>query len=144
MELPSSPAVMLSPNARNRVPLSFGIGGAGIVTVTLNEQTACRLMASVTVQPTDVVPPGNDVLDFGVQLNDVGGVPPVIAGSGYVTIADVAENDAAVTLTVPGQVMPGNCTGVVSPPGCVAVPPHDAAAARQTTANNRPIVLAVG
>src|ERR1017187_727488 len=96
---PFSPAVMLSPNARTRVPTSFGIGGAGTTTITSSEQVACRLIASIAVHVTVVLPAGNVVPDAGAQLDVTGGVPPLAVGLPYVTAADVIDDDAVVTLT---------------------------------------------
>ena len=53
--LPSSPLVMLSPKAKNRVTASFG-GGGTARTVIANEQTSARCSASVAVHDTVVVP----------------------------------------------------------------------------------------
>jgi len=53
---PSSPHVMLSPNATNVVTLRRG--GGGMTTVTGNVQFAVRCCASVMVQVTVVAPTG--------------------------------------------------------------------------------------
>ena len=75
--VPISPPVMLSPNARKRVALSFGVE----VTCTWNVQEAWRLAESDAVQITSVVPPAGNALPDGiVQCVVSGGVPPVATG----------------------------------------------------------------
>jgi len=85
-----SPAVMLSPNARNRVRLSLG-GGS---TVTMNVQASVRAWASITVQLTVVEPTLNAVPAPGVQVGPVKGVtPPATIGVPYPTNADRPSGD---------------------------------------------------
>jgi hypothetical protein len=74
--MPSSPAVMLSPNARNRVTAIFG----GASTVTANVQLLVRCPASVEAQETVVVPIANVDGLGGTQLVVTGTVPPVTVG----------------------------------------------------------------
>ena len=68
----TSPAVMLSPNARNLVAFRLGP-----TTVTANVQLAVRCWASVAVQVTLVEPTGNDDPLDGLQPTMTGVVPPV-------------------------------------------------------------------
>ncbi len=68
---PSSPAVMLSPNARNDVVDSFG----GLVTVTRNEQLSVRCRASVAAQVTVFCPIVNGDPATGVQVVLTGACP---------------------------------------------------------------------
>src|SRR5580692_8697033 len=84
---PSSPAVMLSPNARNLVAVSIG----GASTVTVNTQASARCSASVAVHDTAVVPTLNAVPDWMVQLVVTGGLPLVNVGLGKVTAVDVPD-----------------------------------------------------
>src|SRR5688572_8809576 len=79
-ERPSSPAVTLSPNARNRRMVS----DSGL-SVTENEQVARRWRASVAVQPTTVVPTGKPDPVAGVQIVVTGSAPPATTGGLYVT-----------------------------------------------------------
>ena len=68
---------MLSPNARNRVSVSFG----GDRTVTPNVQELARALKSVTVQVTVVDPTEKPVPLAGVQVGPVSGAePPVTVG----------------------------------------------------------------
>jgi hypothetical protein len=64
-DLETSPAVMLSPKARNFVRVSCGTGA---FTVTEKLHEALARAASVAVQRTVVVPTENPDADVGEQL----------------------------------------------------------------------------
>src|SRR5262249_54851279 len=99
---PSSPSVMLSPNARNDVTDSFG----GSCTTTLNVQLAVRALASLVVQVTVVVPTVNDAALTGRQLVVNGGCPPVIVGAANeTTCADPSSDSTGAGVT--GQAIVG-------------------------------------
>ena len=93
----TSPAVKLSPNARNLVRDSRGTGG---VMVTVNVQLVVSV-AAVAVQRTWVAPTGNSDADGGVQATVARDVPsartapPVVVAAGYVTITGLPFGDAA-------------------------------------------------
>ena len=74
----TSPAVKLSPKARNRVRVICGIA----VTVTENEQDADAAAVSVAVHCTLVVPAPNADPDGRVQLTEIGATPPLVVGAG--------------------------------------------------------------
>jgi hypothetical protein len=120
---PSSPAVMLSPKARNDVVVSLG----GSSTVTTNEQVATRCKASVAVHVTVFCPIANGEPVAGVQVVLTGSLPLATAGSVNVIGAGAPSTDCAVC--APGQVMDGASgvggTGVGTEVGAVA-PPHAA------------------
>ena len=67
----TSPAVMLSPNARNLVAVNCG----ALLTVTVNEHELERFRASVAVQFTVVAPSGNIDPDEGVHATVTGSLP---------------------------------------------------------------------
>ena len=71
--LPSSPRVMLSPNATNFVRLIL----AGAWTVTAKLQLSTRWRLSVAVHETAVVPMPNWVPLPGVQVVVTGDAPPM-------------------------------------------------------------------
>ena len=73
---PSSPYVMLSPNARNFVRRILG----GAVTVTVTLQLDVRCWASVAVQVTVVAPSGNVTPLAGVHDVVIGDAPPATDG----------------------------------------------------------------
>jgi hypothetical protein len=68
---PSSPAVILSPNARNDVVDNLD----GLVTVTVNEQLSVRCNASVAAQVTVFCPIENGDPGTGVQVVLTGACP---------------------------------------------------------------------
>jgi len=74
--VPSSPAVMLSPNATNRVTVSVG----GATTVIANEHGSVRCSASVAVQLTVVCPMANADPESGVQETVTGALPLTTVG----------------------------------------------------------------
>src|SRR3954468_6276471 len=80
---PSSPKVMLSPNATKLVSVRRG----ACWTTMLNVQRSVRWRESVAVHVTGVVPTGNGVLVAGVQLSVTGGEPPVTVAVPYATVA---------------------------------------------------------
>src|SRR3972149_5037969 len=83
--VPFWPSVTLSPYARYFVTPSTGTGG---VSVTLNEQVACRAAASVAMQVTGVVPRPNVEPEPGVHDTAIGAAPPVDVGAGKATGCD--------------------------------------------------------
>jgi len=116
---------MLSPNAMNLTALNL----AGAVTDTSNEHDAVRLVASVAVQATVVVPMLNELPDPGVHATDTGCDPFWVVGITNVTSAVCPFVEDAVTL--PGHEMVGGSgVGV----GLVGDPPQATAAARNTRA----------
>jgi hypothetical protein len=74
--VPSSPAVMLSPNATKRVSEI----GARASTVTVSVQLLVRCFASVAVHVTVVVPMGKVAPLSGVHVMFTGRVPPASVG----------------------------------------------------------------
>lgn len=74
---PFSPSVRLSPKAMKRVALR-----TSGVTLTEKAQAAWRPRASVTTQPTGVVPERKREPEAGVQVTASGRMPPVAAGAG--------------------------------------------------------------
>ena len=100
----TSPFVMLSPTAVNRVPRSMYVG----LTVTRNWHVAARLRLSVAVHVTDVGPAGNVSPDIGVHVVVIGVVPPVTTGGGNVT-GNAALGES--TTTSAGQLIRGASTG---------------------------------
>jgi hypothetical protein len=86
---------MLSPNARNLVRDSCGIGG---VTVTVNAHEVDAFAASVAVHCTVAAPTANAVPDARVQLTSIGSTPPVVAGALNVTGTAAPVVEATVTL----------------------------------------------
>jgi len=123
---PSSPHVMLSPNARKRVRVRLG----GAVTVTLNPHVAVRPAWSVTVQVTAVEPTWNVEPLGGAQVSVVGAVPPVTVAGGYGTGNGAPDGD--VTDTGAGHARDGAATaggvtiGGVGEAGCAGVSEHAA------------------
>src|SRR5690554_5901800 len=77
-----SPAVRLSPKARNLVRDNSGIGA---VTDTVNVQARMVEAPSVAVHCTGVSPTGNSAPDVCVQLTRTGATPPVVVGGLKVT-----------------------------------------------------------
>src|SRR5258708_149883 len=75
---PSSPAVMLSPNATNLVAVSIG----GASTVTVNEHASARCSTSVAVHEIVVVPMPRTVPDWIEQLVKTGGLSLTTVGLG--------------------------------------------------------------
>ena len=86
----TSPEVRLSPNARNFVRDSRGVGA---VTVTSNVQDVDCAAASVAVHCTVVVPTGKSDPDCRVQLTCTGGTPPAAVGGLKVTATGVPRLD---------------------------------------------------
>jgi hypothetical protein len=117
---PSSPAVMLSPKARNDVVVSRG----GSRTVTENEQDAVRCDASVTVQVTVFCPIAKGDPGGGVQAVVTGSLPLLTIGSANVTAAGPPSIDCAVCAA--GQMMVGGSgvggTGTGTGVGAAAPP----------------------
>jgi hypothetical protein len=91
---------MLSPNARNLVRDSCGIGG---VTVTVNVHEVDALVASVAVHCTVAAPAANAVPDARVQLTSMGSTPPLVAGA--LNVTGTAAPVVEATVTLPGQVI---------------------------------------
>jgi hypothetical protein len=96
-----SPAVMLSPRARNLVIVSSGVR----VTVTVNEHELVRFRASVPVHVTVVAPIGKVDPEAGVHANVTGSLPAATVGAAKVTAVPEAAVVLAVTLA--GQVRVG-------------------------------------
>src|SRR5437763_2798749 len=89
--VPSSPQVMLSPNATNRVTESFGTTAGGLTTMA-KEHASERDFASETVQVTVVVPTVNFDPLAAVHDGPVSGVaPPVTLGAPNTTVAPEAS-----------------------------------------------------
>src|SRR5437879_13418804 len=89
--VPSSPHVMLSPNATNRVTDSFGATGAGVTTIA-KEHMSDRDFASETVQATVVVPTVNFDPLAAVHVGPVNGAaPPVTLAAPNTTMAPDAS-----------------------------------------------------
>jgi hypothetical protein len=125
---PSSPAVMLSPNARNDVVDNF----AGLVTVTVNVQLSLRCKASVAAQVTVFCPIVNVDPAAGVHvvltgawpfatigaLNDTGVAPPstdcAVRDAGQVILGGSGENGTGVGTWV-GVVVPPHAAGTIAP-----------------------------
>ena len=78
-----TPCVMLSPKAMNFTALSLG----GSITDTEKEHVAVRLIASVAVQATLVVPTLNVLPDPGAHATETGGDPFWVVGITNVTSA---------------------------------------------------------
>jgi hypothetical protein len=79
-----TPAVMLSPNATNRVAESRGGGGGGggaARTCTSKPHDAVSCLASSAVQVINVEPSPNLVPLAGEHEDETGAVPPFIAGA---------------------------------------------------------------
>lgn len=89
----TSPAVLLSPNAMNRVSVSSGVRS----TVTAKEHCAVRFRPSVAVHCTVVVPSGKTEADCGVHDTLTGAWPPLPDGVVKLTAVPVAEVVAADT-----------------------------------------------
>jgi len=100
--------------------------------------TALRLIASVAVQLTVVVPMGNVDPDAGVHATDTGGVPPVGVGAANVTGSDV-DPTGTVAVVLAGHVTDSCCTGGGGG-GDVGLP-HDATAAAVAAAATRARLL---
>jgi hypothetical protein len=94
---PFSPAVRLSPNARNLV-----VESRRWLRATTNEQLAVRACVSVAVQLTVVVPSWKVDPDAGEQETFTGAAPPVTDGAGYVTSC---ESPLISSCTVDAQVI---------------------------------------
>src|ERR1051326_5214321 len=147
--VPSSPHVMLSPNARKDVTLSFG-GGS---TTTANVQLAVRARASDVVHVTVLVPIGNDDPLTGTQLVLSGAWPPLTTGAGNET-ASAAPSSELTGSGAAGHVMVGaSGTGVGAPrltlhaaiPTRAITTHHRVAAMRNTQCRTRsPIRCAEG
>lgn len=103
----ATPAVMLSPNATNRVALSWGgLGGGGGAgrTCTSKLHEADRCLASSAVQVTNVEPTGILLPLAGVQDDVIGALPPEIVGGSYTTATGLPSAD--VTARLKGQLTP--------------------------------------
>jgi hypothetical protein len=98
---------MLSPNARNFVPCSSGIGAAGSVTVTVNVHPAERPPPSIAEHITVVVPAENELFEAAEQVITTGAVPPVAIGLAKVTCAVVTVGDAVTAFMLAGQAIDG-------------------------------------
>src|SRR5579862_8571122 len=115
--VPSSPHVMLSPNARKEVVVSLG-GGS---TTTGKVQDAARAFASLVEQVTVVVPTGNVAPLTGVQLVLSGAWPPVTVGAPNETGCPDPSSESTGSGAI-GQAIWG---GFVAGVGAVDVlPPH--------------------
>jgi hypothetical protein len=120
----STPAVMLSPNARNLVSAIRGTG----LTVTANVQALARDCASVAVHVTFVTPTGNAVSAAGEHTTDTGGAPPVTVGAPNPTRTAPSSGDS--TSTPAGHAITGAAGGA----GAVGLPPQEATKAVAITA----------
>jgi hypothetical protein len=109
----------------NLTALSF----AGAVTDTSNEHEAVRLVASVAVHATVVVPMSKALPDPGAHATETGGDPFCVVGMTKVTSAECPFVDDAVRF--PGHEMVG-ASGVGV--GWLGEPPHATAVARRTRA----------
>ena len=103
----TSPAVRLSPYARNLVRDNRGIAAS---TVTVNVHVADCDAASTAVHFTDVEPIGKKAPDCLEQLTCTGSTPPLVHGAAKVTGMAAPVVDA--TRTLAGHVMLGGGTGV--------------------------------
>lgn len=106
----TSPAVMLSPKARNVVRDSCG-SGAATVTVNVHDLVVCT--ASVAVQRTVVAPTGKSEAAAGVQLVCTGAMPPALTGDEYETVMPLLLVAATDTLTGHEMLSPGVADGGV-------------------------------
>ncbi len=97
----TSPAVMLSPNARNFVTVSCGV----LATVTVNEHVPVRFSESVAVHATVVAPSGNVAPEAGVHVTVTGSLPALTVGAANVTV--VPEVEMVLAVTDAGQVSVG-------------------------------------
>src|SRR3979411_2696523 len=86
---PSSPQVMLSPNARNDVVNNFD----GLSTVTRNDQVSVRCSASVAAQTAVFGTTENGDPADGVQLVVTGAWPFTTIGALNVTAVDPPSSD---------------------------------------------------
>jgi hypothetical protein len=131
---PSSPAVMLSPNARNDVVDNLD----GLVTVTVNAQLSVRCRASVAAQVTVFCPIENGDPATGVQVVLTGACPFDTIGALKVTGVAPPSTDCAVCAA--GQLIFGGSgvigTGVGTWVG-VVVPPHAVETIAPATARTR-------
>src|SRR5581483_4992747 len=132
--VPSSPYVMVSPKARNRVSEIFGGG----VTVTSNEHDCDRCSASTTVHVTVDTPTGNSDPFAGVHVTFSGGCPPATVGLSNGTGMSAPTGDS--TGSAFGQVIVGAAGGGGGGVGAAgllqpAVSAAAAAAAQTQTAN---------
>src|SRR5262249_14851956 len=96
------PSVKLSPNARNVVLVSCGMG----VTTTWKVQLALCERESLASQVTGVVPYWNSVPDAGVQVTVTGGEPLTAVGTSKDTVGFCPL--CAVTLISAGQLTTGS------------------------------------
>ena len=87
----TTPAVMLSPNARNRAPVNRG----GPCTLTMKEQVAVWPRESCAWQLTVEGPTGNALPGCGVQLRLIGAVPPELRGCSNGTLVAFPSTDCA-------------------------------------------------
>jgi len=105
--LPSSPLVMLSPNARNLVIGSL----AGATTVTGKLQVSVRCKASVAVHVTVEAPTLNTEPDAGVHTVTTGALPFTVVAAPYVTGTAIPVIDC--TICAAGHMsLGGSGTGV--------------------------------
>jgi hypothetical protein len=93
VEKETSPAVKLSPNARNFVRERRGIAA---VTVTVKTHEVVCAAASVAVHWTVVAPTANGEPDWRVQLTWTGATPPVADAAANVTGTAAPVVDVAV------------------------------------------------
>jgi hypothetical protein len=106
---------MLSPNARNLVRDSRGIG---VVTVIVNEHEAAVAAASVAVHRTVLAPTANAEPDECVQVTRMGSTPPDVVGALNVTGTAAPVGEA--TLTFAGQIIVSDGRGSAGVSGGVA------------------------
>jgi hypothetical protein len=113
----TSPAVTLSPNARNLVRVSVAMR----LTTTGNVHAAAVFRASTAWQATVVMPTWNTEPENGEQVTVTGAWPPLVVGAGNVTATLVAVVEATtpvghVPVNVPGGGVGGGDVGVLVPP----------------------------
>ena len=89
---PSSPHVMLSPNATNLVRVMRG----GLVTVMLKTQESVRCSASTAVHVTVVDLTGNSEPLGGVHAVAIGALPPTTVAAPYTTFTGEPNGEERV------------------------------------------------
>jgi hypothetical protein len=87
--VPSSPLVMLSPNARNDV--ADNLGGASTVTGKLHASVRCK--ASVAVHVTVEIPTLKTDPEDGVHAVTTGGLPFIAVAAPYTTATAIPAID---------------------------------------------------
>ena len=105
----TSPAVRLSPNARN----SCATGAGGRVTVTVNVHD--RVVGGGVgrgARARGVAPTGNGDPDWRLQLTCTGDTPPVVVGGGNVTDTAAPVNDVVATFAG-HEMVSGSPAGIV-------------------------------